>query len=865
MLKRVGILSILILLLAIAVSYTLRLSITKWFLEPTLKSAGVELTCIDWSITSKLTLKADKVCIDYDGQQLDLRGIELSTTHLDIDEAELHVHTLDRQSKSVEHSLSSNKNAQPLRLNLPTTRPLLSIHSLKVYNDRFTAPFTLTIKEPERNQLSIIGDINANITLSEQLIEGDINLTSNAFMQTALNDLLLKNIPKLKETHFDTRHRIRYDGETLQLLSNIDLQLAYFQTNEDTQQNTSATHCIGTLTNKGQLRTDINLSDTLVRLDASKLTTHFALSNECLTLMPDSQYRDFLVDQLALNWQLQLPTPIEITKQRMAIPDALFESKDQNQFQFKFSTVSLDFNQPLQTAASLQTEIKTKDIQHFQLNAHLKDKQLSGSYAVNEAKAPAFLDIKAKNTTLNGQFHLLDISHKQPTGRIESQITIGEGEINQFAFQGYNGTLDINIDDHSNAMINLTNHLAKASMIGVTVRDLNNTTDVVTTVKQINTSAKNSQKAKQPPIYINARTTLENIRHPTLTVTNIDVETEAEAMNGKIPQVKATHRISLDDIKTVVNHTFTEKKHPFRLTIPPLDAITLNPFIKQFDPAVQLTKGTLSGVIEGDINTQTAKLRMQLKQLSGLYNDYLIDGFSTHFSGQVNSTPSSELVNTDNSPRIAQVTMKQTDFTLDELRSGVIVQKIAGQWQIERNQLRIHDLQGELFDGNFSLDQYVLGAPKQIAHVRFSDIDASKLIALYDESGILLTGRYGGTLPIVFEGDKVEILEGMLANQNQGKLIINNNAAFNAIKNQQKELQDVLILLEDLDITTLHSNVRLQPNGELALSMNLKGYNKKQSQEVNFNYNHEENVFTLLRALRLSDEITQLVEQEFLK
>ena len=49
----------------------------------------------------------------------------------------------------------------------------------------------------------------------------------------------------------------------------------------------------------------------------------------------------------------------------------------------------------------------------------------------------------------------------------------------------------------------------------------------------------------------------------------------------------------------------------------------------------------------------------------------------------------------------------------------------------------------------------------------------------------------------------------------------------------------------------------------MTLGVNLQGYNQQQAQQVNFNYNHEENVFTLLRALRLSDEITQKVEQEY--
>ena len=80
---------------------------------------------------------------------------------------------------------------------------------------------------------------------------------------------------------------------------------------------------------------------------------------------------------------------------------------------------------------------------------------------------------------------------------------------------------------------------------------------------------------------------------------------------------------------------------------------------------------------------------------------------------------------------------------------------------------------------------------------------------------------------------------------------------------QQQELQPVLSLLKNLDIQKLNSTVALNSDGWLNLGVNLQGFNEPQQQQVNFNYNHEENVFTLLRALRLSDEITQKVEQQY--
>ena len=120
-------------------------------------------------------------------------------------------------------------------------------------------------------------------------------------------------------------------------------------------------------------------------------------------------------------------------------------------------------------------------------------------------------------------------------------------------------------------------------------------------------------------------------------------------------------------------------------------------------------------------------------------------------------------------------------------------------------------------------------------------------------------------MPFYFDDTGVEVKNGSLANQGQGKLIISNNEAFDAVMRQQQELQPVLGLLKNLDIQKLNSTVALKSDGWLNLGVNLQGFNEPEQQQVNFNYNHEENVFTLLRALRLSDEITQKVEQQYSK
>ena len=312
--------------------------------------------------------------------------------------------------------------------------------------------------------------------------------------------------------------------------------------------------------------------------------------------------------------------------------------------------------------------------------------------------------------------------------------------------------------------------------------------------------------------------------------------------------LKATHHAFINDVELVIYHHVSSQAHPFEVIIPEQSTLLLNAFISQFEPLAQLTEGEFNGYISGDINLQNALFNIGISHTSALYNDYLASDLSSTFSGEYNS---------------GKLNVKPTTFNLNELRAGAVVKAVEGQWQVSSNTALINDVKGSVFGGEFSLDSYTVGKPNQVANVKFENIDASKLVTLDDKSGIVLTGRLAGSLPVHFDSGKIEIIDGSLFSQGTGNLKITNNAAFDSVMQQQQELQPVLGLLTNLDIQKLNSSVALKNDGWLKLGVNLQGYNKAEQQQVNFNYNHEENVFTLLRALRLSDEITQKVEQQY--
>ena len=91
-----------------------------------------------------------------------------------------------------------------------------------------------------------------------------------------------------------------------------------------------------------------------------------------------------------------------------------------------------------------------------------------------------------------------------------------------------------------------------------------------------------------------------------------------------------------------------------------------------------------------------------------------------------------------------------------------------------------------------------------------------------------------------------------------GKLTIVDNPSFDAIKVQQPQLA----LLENLDFTQLESNVKFTPDGWLFFDFALQGNNPDEEQSVNFNYSHQENIFSLLESIRLVKSVEKQVEQK---
>ncbi|WP_282130948.1 YdbH domain-containing protein [Pseudoalteromonas aliena] len=817
MFKRVGLIVGAVLLSILLLGYVFRLPLLQWVIAPELKKAGITLSCLDFSITSSLNIHSDKVCVNYQNQQLQLTGITVNTKRVDIENAVLTVNPLPK-------SKNANQLAKNLDLALPLNRPLINIKQLVVKSEELNKPLKISILEPELNKFNVSGDIKASAILTANKVSG----------QFLINDALLKQVINTKNTlisdaNFNSQQAFSFDGIELELNGDISSQFTHMYEFSHTNQ-----QCQVNVLTTGKLATRFNLNSQALMFNTDLLDNKIYLTPSCTELIPPSVYADFVSNQVPLNWQLKLPQSIRLEGSELSVPVINLVSEGDKQFDILITDTTLNITSPLENLqTNLLAQINTPDINNISVNAQLSGAVIKGDYAVMLESLPEFVPATANGLSLSGRFDISEFIDSKPIGLINAKLTLSSVDAFDISAVQYQGDLTAKMDTELNAEVTLTQQLKSAEYKEFTVSGINNTL-----------TAKANLGVGELFADLTAKTNIKAVNSPDIKLNNIKVESTGLQSRA----LKATHHAFINDVELVINHHLSSQAHPFEVIIPEQNALPLNKFIRQFEPLAQLTKGEFNGYISGDVNLQNALFNMGISHTSALYNDYLVSDLNSVFSGEYNS---------------GKLNVKPTTFNLNEFRAGAVVKTIEGQWQVSSNTALINDVKGSVFGGEFSLDTYTIGKPNQVANVKFENIDASKLVTLDDKSGIVLTGRLAGSLPIHFDSGKIEIIDGSLFSQGAGNLKITNNAAFDSVMQQQQELQPVLGLLTNLDIQKLNSSVALKNDGWLKLGVNLQGYNKAEQQQVNFNYNHEENVFTLLRALRLSDEITQKVEQQY--
>ena len=152
--------------------------------------------------------------------------------------------------------------------------------------------------------------------------------------------------------------------------------------------------------------------------------------------------------------------------------------------------------------------------------------------------------------------------------------------------------------------------------------------------------------------------------------------------------------------------------------------------------------------------------------------------------------------------------------------------------------------------------------------VRLEHIDARQLAELRKQEGFTAAGKLDGSLPFDWTDKGLKMTTGKLKARAPGGLIrYLGTASIQQLAKTDTATRMAMQILSDFRFKLLHIGIDYQPDGQMALKIELKGNNPdyENGRPVEFNFNIEENVLKLLQSLRMADEISQRLEKKVQK
>ncbi len=178
----------------------------------------------------------------------------------------------------------------------------------------------------------------------------------------------------------------------------------------------------------------------------------------------------------------------------------------------------------------------------------------------------------------------------------------------------------------------------------------------------------------------------------------------------------------------------------------------------------------------------------------------------------------------------------------------------------EANPLLLTDVSVDLLGGKVTMQQ--LRMPQHdAALLRVNNISSSELISAINPKQFAMSGPFSGALPFWLDNNKWIIKDGWLTNSGPMTLRLDKDTADALV--EDNSAAGAINWLRYMEISQSWTKLNLDNLGELTLASTLRGASRVegQTQAVNLNYTHQENLFTLWRSLRFGDNLQTWLEQ----
>jgi hypothetical protein len=300
----------------------------------------------------------------------------------------------------------------------------------------------------------------------------------------------------------------------------------------------------------------------------------------------------------------------------------------------------------------------------------------------------------------------------------------------------------------------------------------------------------------------------------------------------------------------------------------------LSRLIRAVGPATDLLDGTVSAMVDvtwdnvvGSQSSNATRItsataRVVAENVSGYYHDYGMRGVST-----------SVVLRADGMESI--VMAQAASLFVGVLQSGVEVTNLRtvyqARWKLTEPLpiVQLKDFQCEAFGGTITSPGLVvdLASSPSSTTVSLRNLDLAKILSVEQQRGLQGTGTLNGTLPVTITSKGVVVDEGVIEAQPPGGVIRYLPTVDSApvLSESDTSLQLVAQALNNFHYKFLRVGVKYGETGMLYLSARLEGRNPDltQTPPIHFNLTVQEHIPTLLKSLRLIEEIPNTIERKY--
>lgn len=782
-------------------------SVAKQALNIWLAEQQMTLGCLDYQYQWPTRLLIKRACVDASHTRIQVNQAVYDWQSNELDIAILHV--------KIEPSPAQTATSDFSLPSLPSFIPSIRVQQVDIHHPSLAAPLQLSIKQKSPQQFRLENGWSLDLNYQPEKVSGKF---SAGFDHIApyLPHLRYLNIDKtepsqpvhvdfvLSDSQLSAKLRI---PEIWPFAVPVDNSLCHF-----------------TFKNQGEWQLKVDPADWVVSLDASNVAMS-VLTEDC------PAFERLAMLTIPKTLALKFPKPLHYSQGKLDIAQVQLQSFDKDSIQISVTDiVSQDFSQG---SAELDVQLRPfHSLQgkgHIQLGWSAQGVSLTSDLFSFDADEISYQNAQVSQLRGSTRLNYSSSNELQVSAQLDIQ-TLSYSDVHATDM-----TLEINLGTGAANTWRLDGVISAAKIHGPNKIEVNG-------IEQPFSLSPTTADQFQ----LTSNTEVEDMSVMQVSLGPLAIEhallwDQAEAtFNGQ-------HSVKLLD---TVSIEIASNNQAIAASLPSHQGSLFTSVLQQVLPQLDITKGDISAQIAYQIPSATLSGEASVQGVTGRYDEYQFNQLNAQLPFEFNS---------------AGLQLASNKVSINNIDVGIPIDKVFAQVSSKDGDIIFQDIRAELLGGNIGLKAFSLSPAMQKMLVQLRGIELDSIMAIQQQSGvqsngIQISGSIQGDFPITLENWQPSIDQAKLNNQARGTLKITNNTAFNALKQQQPEIGAQLAMLEHLEIENLQGILDLKQDGQANISIQIKGLNPDFNQPVEFNYNHDQNLYMLLKSLRLADQISEKVE-----